>query len=212
MFKLLVDNKEIEAEEGSNLLQCCLENDIYIPNLCHVEGLESPPASCRLCFVEIEGIQRPVTSCTQKVKSGMVVKTDTSTVRKLQRSALRLILSTHNVECSTCPSNKKCPLQRIAVLLKVSLKPKNLQHYIKQEAAGEQHPVLKYIPGRCVLCGKCIHACLRAQGKPFLAFAGRGLNTVISFYGENEVADLPCLECLECVKICPVSALVSKNG
>ena len=55
MPKLLVDNKEIEVKEGTTLLQACLDNGIYIPNLCYLESINDPPASCRMCFVEIEG-------------------------------------------------------------------------------------------------------------------------------------------------------------
>ena len=37
------------------MLDVCLENDIYIPNLCHVTGMETPPASCRMCMVAVDG-------------------------------------------------------------------------------------------------------------------------------------------------------------
>jgi len=87
MVRLLVDSIEIETEEGTTLLQACLENDIYIPNLCFLERMDRPPASCRMCFVEIEGENDPVTSCTVKVKDGMVVKTDTDAVRRLRFKA-----------------------------------------------------------------------------------------------------------------------------
>jgi len=80
MVKLVVDNKEIETEEGNNVLQACLDNDIYIPNLCYLKEMDNPPGSCRLCFVEIVGYSRPVTSCTENVKEGMVVTTNTEPV------------------------------------------------------------------------------------------------------------------------------------
>jgi predicted molibdopterin-dependent oxidoreductase YjgC len=50
MIKLLVDNKEIETKKGTSLLQACLDNDIYVPNLCYLESMAYPSASCRLCF------------------------------------------------------------------------------------------------------------------------------------------------------------------
>jgi len=56
MIKLVVDNKEIETEEGNSVLQACLDNNIYIPNLCYLKEMDNPPGSCRLCFVEIEDI------------------------------------------------------------------------------------------------------------------------------------------------------------
>ena len=72
MLKLRVDNQEIETREGKTLLQACLDNRIYIPNLCYLEDMESPSASCRMCFVEIEGIRQPVPSCTVQVKGDMI--------------------------------------------------------------------------------------------------------------------------------------------
>ncbi|MBW1802089.1 MAG: (2Fe-2S)-binding protein, partial [Deltaproteobacteria bacterium] len=95
-----VDDRTIESREGVPLLQACLDNDIYIPNLCYLEGMDHPPASCRLCFVEIGDEEKPVLSCTVKVSEGMVVRTDTPRVRRLQRSALQLLLSVHHVDCA----------------------------------------------------------------------------------------------------------------
>jgi len=211
-IKLIVDKKEIEVKEGTTLLQACLDNDIYIPNLCYIEDMGNTPASCRMCFVEIEGENKPVTSCTIKVTEGMVVKTDTPSVRKLQHTALQLLLSVHNVDCKNCPANKKCELQKIAKFLKVGLKPKRLERILKEEDKDEKHPFFDYYPNRCVLCGRCVHVCRTKHGQPFLTFARRGFDTVISSYGEEDIKNFPCEKCIACVHICPVSALVLKNG
>lgn len=211
MIKLTVDDREIETEEEGNLLQVCLENDIYIPNLCHIKGMKSPPASCRLCFVEIEGEEKPIPSCTVTVRDGMVVKTDTQPVRQLQRTALQLLLSVHDVDCGHCPANKRCELQRLAGILKVGLKPKQFNRRLKEMELDDAHTCLNYYPNRCVLCGKCVYVCKDKHGVPHLNFAKRGLDTVITFYGENDVLKLPCEECYACVEICPVSAITSKT-
>ena len=211
MIKILVDNKEIETEEGTSLLQACLDNGIYIPNLCHIKGMDNPPASCRMCFVEINGADMPVTSCTEKVRDGMVVKTDTPSVRRLQRTAFKLLMSAHYVDCAHCPANKKCELQRIAKFLKVGLKPKRLELFLKEIEIVKEHPSLDYYPNRCVLCGKCIYACRTQQGLPLLAFAKRGFRTEISFFGVKDASQLPCEKCLACVNICPVGAITLKS-
>ena len=52
---LHVDDRDITAKEGTSLLQVCLDNDIYIPNLCYLKDSDHPSASCRLCLVEIAG-------------------------------------------------------------------------------------------------------------------------------------------------------------
>ena len=208
---LVVDNRQIEAEEGSVLLHACLANEIYIPNLCWLEGMERPSASCRLCFVELEDEDKPVTSCTTKVREGMVVNTDTSSVRRLQRTAFRFLLSAHRVDCGPCPANKKCELQRIARFLKIGLKPGRLDQVLKVKDIEDTHPVLDFYPNRCVLCGKCAFVCKREHGKPFLTFARRGVDTVISFFGEKEKATLPCGQCIACIEICPVCAITLKQ-
>jgi len=212
MLKLKVDDREIEASEGTTILQACLENDIYIPNLCYLKDRESPSASCRLCFVEIEGEGSPVASCTVKVKNGMIVTTDSPPARQLQRTALQLLLSVHDVDCANCPANKRCELQNMAKFLKVGLKTKQLPKHLKEIDIDDTHPCLDYYPNRCVLCGRCVFVCKDKQGQPLLAFTKRGLDTVIISYVEQDISSLPCKNCLACVEICPVGAIILKDG
>jgi len=212
MITLTVDKKEIQVEEGSPLLKACLDHGIYVPNLCYVETLEAPPVSCRLCFVEIEGEREPVTSCNIQVSDGMVVHTDTPSVRRLQRTAFQLLMSVHRVDCAHCPANKRCELQRIARFLKIGLKPGPLIQTLKEPDILEDHPVFDYYPNRCVLCGRCIHACQVQRVLPLMSFAERGFETVIRFYNEADLTDVPCTECLACVSTCPVGAIALKGG
>ena len=212
MVKLVVDNKEIEAKKGTTLLQACLDNDIYIPNLCYLKDLDSPPASCRMCFVEIEGEAKPLTSCTIRVRENMVVKTDTPPVRQLQRAALRLLLSVHHVDCKNCEANKKCELQRLSKFLKVGLKSKKLEQYLKEPEIVQDHPCLDYYPNRCVLCGKCYHVCRMHHSQSGLTFTKRGIKTVIRFYAEEDLSNLDCEQCRVCVDICPVGALIMRDS
>jgi NADH dehydrogenase/NADH:ubiquinone oxidoreductase subunit G len=165
-----------------------------------------------MCFVEIQGERQPITSCTVTVKDDMVVKTDTPDVRQLQRTALRLLLSVHHVDCKHCPANKKCELQRIAKFLKVGLKPKRLERYLKETEVDQNHPFLNHYPNRCVLCGKCVRSCRRENGQSVWTFAERGFDTVISAYGEAGASSQTCEKCDVCVKICPVGALTLKDA
>ena len=209
MIKILVDHKEIEVQEGTVLLEACICNGIYVPNLCYLEGMEHPEASCRLCFVEIEG--KPVPACTVKISAPLVVKTDTPAVRSLQRSALRLLLSVHDVDCAHCPANKKCALQNMARFLGMSLKPKGLERYLKEPRIVEDHPFINYYPNRCVLCARCVRICRTKEGRPQMNFAKRGFDTLISFYGMNGESMPTCEDCCKCVDVCPVGAIAMKT-
>ena len=211
MIKLNVDGRCLSIKEETTLLQACLDNGIYVPNLCFVETMAHPPASCRMCFVEIEGMDGLHTACTVAVKEGMIVKTDTQAVRHLQRTGLQLLLSTHDVDCGHCPANKRCELQRMAAFLKVGLNPKRLDRFTKEAGVEGDHPLLRYDPNRCVLCGKCLYACHERHDKPFMTFAKRGIDTIISFFG-YDATDLPCIDCLACVEICPVAAITVKKS
>jgi bidirectional [NiFe] hydrogenase diaphorase subunit len=208
---LTVDNRVIQVDSGQNLLQACLENGIYIPNLCYIEGIKRPFASCRLCFVEIEGEKRPVTACTRTITGGMFVRTDTGPVRQLQRSALELLLSVHEVDCGHCTANRKCELQKLARMLKVKLKSDTLDRQLKDTGIGCSHPLLDYYPNRCVLCGKCVYICRERNEKPVLSFIKRGFDTVISLNWDEDTLKIPCKGCLACIEVCPVGAITDRS-
>ena len=211
MIELIVDEKEIKTETGKSVLQACLENGIFIPNLCFIKTRQHPHASCRLCFVEIDGFGRPVTSCTEKVGEGLVVRTDTPPVRRLQRMAFKLLMSGHPCDAKVCPVKGGCQLIRIAKHLKVGLNPKPLE-FIEREVAQEVDlTFFTYYPFRCVLCGKCVYVCRERNGHNLLTFAQRGFDTVIGFFGSVDPADLPCHTCLACATICPTGALIPKS-
>ena len=211
MIALQIDDKKIEVAEGTNLLEACLDNGIYIPNLCYLKGMQHPPASCRLCLVEIEGSDHPVCSCSIQVAREMLVHTNTPRVRQLQKTALQLLLSTHDVDCKNCPANRQCALQDMAKFLKVALKTKDLDQLLKETRIDASHPYLEHYPNRCVLCGKCVHVCHRQHNRAGLTFARRGIDTVIAFYDHPQTQQLPCDTCQACVEVCPVAALLPRT-
>ena len=52
---LTIDGQKVKARAGTRVLWAALDNGIYIPNLCAIRERTEPHASCRLCWVEIEG-------------------------------------------------------------------------------------------------------------------------------------------------------------
>ena len=211
LVSISVDGRKLQAPAGTMLLPLCLENDIYIPNLCFIDGMEDPPASCRLCLVEIEGETAPVASCRQPIREGMVVCTNSDELLHLRQIAFRLLVSTNDGRCHLCVANHRCDLQKIAQFLHQPLRTKRLCHLVRDyPEVIEEHPDLVYEPKKCVLCGRCVYVCNRLEKGFKLAFAGRGLNTVVSFFGcRQDEATAACRDCLACAEVCPVGALSS---
>jgi formate dehydrogenase major subunit/NADH-quinone oxidoreductase subunit G len=206
---LKINNTEIKARAGANLLWTAIDNGFYIPNLCSIRGETTSMASCRLCFVEIKDIKYPVTSCTQKVYDGMEVLLDTPKVNRLRRTAFELLLSNHYLDCKNCKKNGNCELQNIAGKLKLPLKFKRFKQIDCLSPIDISHPLFIHDPNKCVLCGKCVYICYK-NGMGILNFSKRGINTKVSTFYETSLAESGCNDCLECVEICPVASLVMK--
>ena len=102
MIRLSIDGKEIECFEGETLLWVALDHGIDIPHLCMAREMAEPYGACRLCYVEVEVSDWPVTACTTKAKEGMVVNTKGTRALRLARTAFELI--------SEQPPGRLCPL------------------------------------------------------------------------------------------------------
>ena len=208
---LTIDDRTVEAEAGTKVLWAALDAGIFIPNLCAMRERETPFGACRLCFVEVEGRDLPVTACSETVAEGMVVHTRSERVDRLRRSALELLLSHHDLDCRNCPSNRICALQDLAKTLKVRLVPKRMRKLPTEMPVDDSHPEIVLNPNRCVLCGRCIWVCRDVEKSGALDFVFRGLKTRIAPFRLEPLADSPCTGCLRCVDVCPVGALSRKG-
>ena len=111
-IKLNIDGNDVETKKGNSILDASLEAGIYIPHLCHHPDL-SPIGACRLCVVEVEGLEGLPTSCTTLAESGMIVKTKNEHLDRMRRLALELMLAGHPPDCGTCDKYLNCELQSV---------------------------------------------------------------------------------------------------
>ena len=210
-ISLSIDGKKIKAHEGDKILWVALENGIYIPNLCAIQEKMQPSASCRLCFVEVEGENEPVIACTEPVKVGMVVNTRGKNALRLARTSAELILASHPVDCGHCLKNRSCELQKIAKHLGTKLKTKRFRKLERNLPIDESSPLFIYDPNKCVLCGKCVWVCQEKLGIGAIGFTRRGFKRMVSTFQDNPIGESACSQCAECVKVCPVGSLALKN-
>jgi bidirectional [NiFe] hydrogenase diaphorase subunit len=207
---LTIDGKKLTTHEGNTILWTALENGIYIPNLCAIREKADPPASCRLCFVEVEGKGEPVTACTEPVREGVVVHTRSQFALRLARTAAELLLSNHPLDCSHCSKNRSCELLKIAKQLGIKVKANRFRRLERNLPIDDSSSVFTFDPNKCVLCGKCIWVCQEQLGIGAIGFTRRGFKRVVSTYQDAPLAESRCTQCGECVKTCPVGALTFK--
>jgi len=104
---MYINGKWATAELGETVLDVARREGIAIPALCSLEGTAAW-GGCRLCLVEVEGVDKLQAACTTWVADGMSVQTDTPRVRARRESYLRMYLSDHNSYCEA-PCTHACP-------------------------------------------------------------------------------------------------------
>ena len=72
MVEITIDGNVYEAEEGATILEVAREHRVDIPTLCYLREINEIGA-CRVCLVEVEGIDHLVAACNNEVTDGMVV-------------------------------------------------------------------------------------------------------------------------------------------
>ncbi len=201
--RVIIDGKELEVEKGKTILQAARESGIYIPTLCYHERLK-PNVSCRICIVEVEGYDKPVTSCNTLVEDGMVIHTNTKKLNDLRKEYLKLILSYHPLDCPICDRGGSCELQDLVFRYGVESSPYEVKP--EKRPSGGSVPLIEgwilYWPDRCVLCKRCVSACSEITGNAAIEVKGNGFETYIGFKDESL-----CRRCGECMVYCPVGAL-----
>ncbi len=207
MVNVKIDGRDVQVEEGLNLIEAAEKAGVHIPNLCYIKGMKGIGA-CRLCLVELEGGRAPIIACNTRVKEGMSVLTDTEKVKEVRKFVIDLILSMHPLDCMTCTKAGVCNLQRYAY--DFELKESNFTRKKFGYPIDESNPFIKRDPDYCVLCGQCIRVC-QAQDTNVLEFEGRGVGAKVVTAKDLPLQESGCTFCGSCVDACPVNALLEAD-
>ena len=200
MLKLTIDGKEVTGRPDQTILEVAKENGIYIPTLCYHPRL-SLLKSCRICLVDVQGAEMPMASCATPVVEGMVVQTRTERVEKMRLEALRLLLVNHPLDCPVCDAGGECQLQNRTYEFGIE---KNEFPPEKREIPSTPYgtPLIRQWFDRCVMCLRCIQACMDVPGADVLEVAEHGFPSHVKAVRKEN-----CISCGECLHMCPVGAL-----
>jgi formate dehydrogenase beta subunit len=209
VVKLTIDGREVEAREDASLLDAALEAGIYVPHLCDHPDL--PPAGvCRLCVVEVEGLEGVVSSCVTPVREGMVARTQSEEIVRLRRLAMELLLVGHPPECGTCQKYLNCELQSLKQYL--SVEELRLERHPKLLPVDSSNPLFTYDPNKCVLCGRCVRACWDLREVGVLWYDREGGEIRIYTREGGPLAESGCRFCGACAEVCPTGAIQDKEA
>lgn len=208
MVNITIDGQQIAVEKNSTVLQAAQQIGIKIPTLCNHPDLR-PVGACRVCVVEVQGARTLAASCVYPVNEGMVVNTNTATVRMARKAVVELILANHPPDCLSCVRNQNCELQTIASDL--GIKRVRFTGERKRYEQDANNPSLVRDMEKCILCGRCVRVCAEQQGTNVYSFVNRGFSTTVAPAFDAGLDQAPCTYCGQCSSVCPVGAIVEKD-
>jgi len=219
---ITINGKVCQAKEGEFILNVARANDIFIPAVCYQTKC-SPTLACRLCLVEADGKQ--VYACNAKSKDGMVITVDTPNIEKERRAIMEVYDVNHPLQCGVCDKSGECELQNYSLYMGVD----SQSYAVKDiDRPTQDWGVVKYDPGLCIVCEKCVTICKDMVGSACLSTVKRGGDPLDKAYKESMPKDAyamwnklnksligvdeeKCIDCGECIAVCPTGALVSSD-
>ena len=203
MVNLTIDGRSCTVPQGTTILEAAASIGIRIPSLCYLKGINEISA-CRICVVEVESFERLVPSCTEKVAEGMVVHTNSHRARTARETNLKLILSQHDGDCTTCVRSQNCQLQDLATELNIIDNP------YPKDVKKNEWPENSYLirrESKCIKCMRCIEVCDKIQTLKIWDVKGSGSRTTVGVRLNREFTEADCALCGQCITHCPTGAL-----
>lgn len=207
MVNLTIDNCKISVPEGTTIMEAAKSSNILIPKLCYLKDINEI-AACRVCVVELEGMEKLITSCNNVVKEGMIIHTNSPKVRADRRRTVQLILSQHDCKCATCVRSGNCTLQTVANDLNIIDLP--YKERFEQIPWDKDFPLIRD-SAKCVKCMRCIQICDKVQGLKVWDVAGTGSRTTVGISANRKIIEADCALCGQCITHCPVGALRERD-
>ena len=201
MITITIDGQKLQAKKGETILQVARRNGIYIPTMCYLTKT-NPIASCRMCSVEVEGVEGFVLSCQEKALDGATIKTNSPELFAHRQNIMKLYDVNHPLQCGVCDKSGECELQNKTLEFGVSSQEFSAKEQIRKH---KNWKILGYDPYLCILCERCVTVCNEIVGAQALYVKPNGYNSTI----DNDMRK--CIQCGECISVCPVGAMVSNE-
>lgn len=211
-----IEGRIYAVEDNLSVLEAARKVGYNIPTLCHWKNGENSLASCRVCLVELRSpkVSKLVASCVYPVtecqaEKGMEIHISSPKAINARRTSVELLLSNHSQNCQTCVKNGRCELLHVADLVGAR------DHQFEGEKTpctyDDAAPGIVRDTSKCILCGRCVERCKKAQGIGVLGFEKRGFSTIVGPAENRSFTQVPCIQCGQCIEVCPTGALAENR-
>ena len=207
MVKLTINGQQVSVPEGMTIMEAAEKVGVHIPHLCYLKDINEIGA-CRVCLVELKGMEKLVTACNTICEEGMEILTNSPRVRRTRRINVELILSDHNTNCASCIKSGNCTLQTIAN--DVGIIVSDYQNTAEMGRWDRNLPLVRDA-SKCVKCMRCIQVCEKVQGMGVWTLIGSGYRTTIGLKDNQPFSESDCALCGQCITHCPVGALRERD-
>ena len=204
-----LDGRNVSFQQGETVLEVARREETFVPTLCWDERLD-PYGSCRLCVVDVEGRRIPASSCTLEAEEGMVVRTDSEKLRRMQATLVEMVLSENpGDECPRCRDIGTCEVHELAEQFDVGRE--RFLGDISNASKEDSNPFLLRDYDRCISCFRCVRICAEVEGDYAITMTGRGWNKGIATAFGGPLMGSECTLCGQCIYTCPTGALADKK-
>lgn len=214
-LNLQVNGVGVAVPANARVLDALRKAGFDVPTLCYDERV-GPKGTCRMCLVEVEvnGKIQTVASCTTFVKDDVKVdkvETHTEALNDYRKTLLEMLLSETSAAKKFPEDDKTAHSEFYRAVQEYDAKAGAIPLLERRKPAPDPNPFIQRDYDLCIACYRCTNICNEWEQAGAITVDGRGQDSQIFSFFNNNLLDSPCTFCGQCINTCPTGALTDRK-